>query len=425
MTISDYTSRNLNSIADAERKLRANAEEIARRYRKLLIELATRLAGEALQQVQRENPHALENWQPRDWEQFWYANMPVPSHGWGSSTSAAPSAKRAAEDQETERLKHEAAGLLNSLNDVRRRMGELEHENKALNEQLHQQDRMLGQRTKAAVKKDAKPVSNVYGSYVEQLSKLTMPDSIPERFLKRIGPGQGATDLRYKRQMQVMWLVAEAGISSRLEIDRLVGLCEGVQMGSGSIRKAAQEMEQSGLITAKTLEMTTPINTRLIVYRLSVDGAEFWRSIGRTAVPSDWQKMLAGYQGEQPEQHALAVLAFSMHARMRGWEAQILPAVDGPALPDVRVTRGDETFLVAIERGNGSADKWKNLAQAAGGKVAICALDETNRAELKKGVTALGLKGVATDLRSLIFLNGNPRQVDEVQSGEPLWLESW
>lgn len=422
MTISDFTTRNLNSIAEAERQLRANAEDIARRYRKLLIELATRMAGQALQDIQRDDPGALDRWQPRDWEKFWALNMPVTGSGWG----AAPAARTTANDREMERVKRESEGLLQSLTELRQRVMELERENKSINDQLYQQEKQLAGKAsqKAVEKKPAGPVSPVYAEVMERLTKIELP-KIPERFSKRIGVEAGASDLRFKRQMQVMWLIAECGYSSRLEIDRLVGLCEGVQMGSGSIRKAAQELEKTEMILPKTLEMTTPFTTRLSVYRLSADGADFWRNIGRTPVLSEWQKLLAGKEAESNPQHALAVLAFCMHARMRGWNAQILPAVDGPARPDVRVTRNNETLLVQVMEQGGTPEMWKNLAEAGGGTLAFCAMDEAGRNRLKNEVSTLGLKGVATDLNGLIFLNGSPRQVDEIQPDEPLWSSRW
>lgn len=131
-------------------------------------------------------------------------------------------------------------------------------------------------------------------------------------------------------------------------------------------------------------------------------------------------------QGEAQEVHTLMLLSFALHARMRGWNALLLPEVEGKADPDVLVERDGERWYVEVERGDGSRRKWRNLAQLNGNRVALCAADPAGRDRLVRDCKAERLGGVAADLRSLVFgEDDQPRSLVDIGRDDPLWLERW
>jgi len=89
------------------------------------------------------------------------------------------------------------------------------------------------------------------------------------------------------------------------------------------------------------------------------------------------------------------------------------------------VEKDGERWYVEVERGSGSRRKWQNLAGLNGGKAALCAADEEGRARLVRDCKALRLGGAATDLKTLIFINGELRKMVDITPADELWLERW
>ncbi len=69
-----YRERALSDLIAAERDLRESAERLARDYRALVLELAQRLAGEALEARRREDPAVPQAWTPAEWRAFSWAS---------------------------------------------------------------------------------------------------------------------------------------------------------------------------------------------------------------------------------------------------------------------------------------------------------------------------------------------------------------
>ncbi|KPL77222.1 hypothetical protein AC812_04520 [Bellilinea caldifistulae] len=58
--------------------------------------------------------------------------------------------------------------------------------------------------------------------------------------------------------MLVLYAVACGGVSSRMEIDRVVSVVEGLSERTNSIRRPLDELVQSGLLICQSIRMTSP-----------------------------------------------------------------------------------------------------------------------------------------------------------------------
>lgn len=434
-----YRDRALEDILEAERKLRETAERTMREYRSLVIELAQRLAGEALEARRVENPGVPQVWTPADWRTFWTAVVmqPVGRSSWQTVRgNGNGSGQVKALEGEIERLKGEVEALRSALERSRIELAQERKAREELTKRLaEKQDAQEREKARQKPKPEQKQpnqeakhlvsvemLSTAHRAWLEELREMVIPDA-PLRFREQLNPEEA---LRYRRKVLILYLLATKGICSRLEIDRLLSALENVSARTNSVRRPADELVKSGLLEASTLRMESPFATGMAVYRLTEDGRALCRAWGWDVVENEWERLLRLHQGEVQEAHTVMILAFALHARLRGWNARILPQVDGTnAVPDVVVERDGERWYVEVERGDGSRRKWKNLAKLNGGRVALCAADPAGRERLVRDCKAERLGGVAADLRTLVFDGDSPRNLVDISPAEPLWLETW
>ncbi len=238
------------------------------------------------------------------------------------------------------------------------------------------------------------------------------------------------TPLKKKRQEMILYLVARYGVSTNLELDRLLATSEKVRSRSNSIRTPGEALVRNGLMTTLKLEIKAPYSTSLNISYLTEDGKKLCRAWGwGEPVETDWERIVRLHQGNREEQkaHSLGILIFAMHARFRGWTVDILPHLpDCATPPDMSVVRGTEAYLVEFETGKvEKPHKWQNIAKAhLQHKVAICTYTPEDTASHLADAAQLRLSGVATDLRSLIFADGStsPRKINLISSKDELWL---
>lgn len=153
---------------------------------------------------------------------------------------------------------------------------------------------------------------------------------------------------------------------------------------------------------------------------LTDKGRELCRMLGWEPVESEWERLKRLHEGERFEEHTLAVLYFALHARARGWDAEVMPSV-AEIRPDVAVIKGRKRYLVEVELGTKDRPaKWQALTKAQGG-VTICALDPDGRRRLMGDCKLAKLKGKATDLHTL----QNQDDIYSLSQDTPLWIESW
>lgn len=253
----------------------------------------------------------------------------------------------------------------------------------------------------------------------------------PERYRSRLEV-DGASETRARRHSMILYLVARYGLSTNLEIDRVIATAEKVRMRSNSVKTPLAELVKTGFLVQETLVLKEPFTTSLVCLRLSEDGKNLCRIWGWEPVEGDWERVIRLHQGDRPENrdHTMGILILSMHARFRGWSVEILPDVPGPARPDLAVMKKGELYFVEFENSsNGSKDqKWRNIsALHPHHKVGICTYTAEGRTRHANDCSLLRIGGVAADLASLIFdpNTNKPLPIDEISSEHDLWQHCW
>ncbi|GIV67093.1 MAG: hypothetical protein KatS3mg047_1486 [Bellilinea sp.] len=419
-----YRERALEDILNAERELRQNAERVAREYRALVLELAQRLAGEALEARRRDNPAIPQVWTAADWTAFWNGV----SVGTGSGWTKPKGNGHEALERRMVQLEGELIALRERLERAQMEAAQERRAREELQQRLDEAKAKEKPKQKGEARRPAERIltpaelPELWRKLVEEMSGMVVPPA-PERFKAQLKPKESG--IRYRRKVLVLYAVARGGISSRMEIDRVVSVVEGLSERTNSVRRPVDDLVKSGLLVSDNIRMYKPFETGLAVYRLSEDGKALCALWGWQVVESEWERLLRLHQGAAQEAHSVMALAFALHARLRGWDAVILPQVEGAARPDLQVERDGERWYVEVERGDGSRRKWKNLAELNDGRVALCAANEEGREKLVRDCKAERLGGVATDLKSLSFIGDELRKMVDITPQEPLWLERW
>ena len=215
----------------------------------------------------------------------------------------------------------------------------------------------------------------------------------------------------------VLYLMAEKGLSLRLEILEAIAEVDDVKAHSGSLKRMiVNGLIPKGLVTGDNFRMQLSRPAQLAVLRLTDDGRELCRILGWEPVESEWERMIRLHNGDDQREHTAGVLAFAYHSRRRSWKVEVLPPVEGKAEPDVLVEQGEDKICVEVELGNDKPAKWRNL-NTLQGFVALCAATEDKRSRLVAECKLDKLKGMATDIETLIQESGGV-------TGN-LWFERW
>jgi len=135
-----------------------------------------------------------------------------------------------------------------------------------------------------------------------------------------------------------------------------------------------------------------------------------------------WERLINLHEGERFPEHTLAVLAFALHARKRGWATRILPPVEGTnAVPDLLVQRDEENCMSRSSWAARKAPaKWRNQAALNNARWLCVQPTPATRQRLAGDCRLDHLSGVATDLDTLVHVKH-----DDISDQTPLWLESW
>jgi hypothetical protein len=412
----------------------------ARGLREVLTELGFRWGGQQLEAMRREDPNAPANWSPTAWRQF-FTILPIPAQEseWGGG-GAAQSLQKAV--QEAIALREEIVFLRHQLAQAKKQVAIVQTavpstpaavpDTAALVPETHTarkpKNHKSSTRKTPPEAKDCNlvKVSLAFQPIVDEMRNLTVPMK-PARFETRLS----VENVRYRRQILALYLVACHGVNVRLMLDMLISAADGLSLRSGSIRRPVEQLGEKGLMVCETIGMTTPIETSLAFVRLSEDGKSLARIYGWEPVETDWERLIRLHQGdsEQMRAHTMAVLAFAMHARLRGYQTQIVPEISGKkASPDVLVEKDGEKSYVEVELSHKDlSQKWRN-AKALQGRVAICTAGESARNRFVADSKAL-LKvkhGLATDLNFLIFSGqASPIPITSINADSPLWVDAW
>ncbi len=382
----------LRDILQAERSMRAIAEEHVRALGRVLTELAYRLDGHRMEAIRREDPRAPEGWTPEQWRAFFARVLEPPEAAWITPEQA-------------ERLAAENARLREELRAARREIERLRREVERLSREAPPAE---------AEAESGEPAPR------PARAEIVSGEGWPERWPKpparfaRLLPGD---EKRWQRMAMVLCLVAR-GDCLRLQVTQALGSRFGVKPGSGSLKRLIQTMVEKGLLKDEVLALRSDgLDTRLSVLTLTDTGRDLCRALGWHVHESELERLYRLHEGERQQAHTCAVLAFAYQARRRGWRAEVLPPVPGDtaAAPDVLVEKDGERIYVEVELGADKHRKWQNLADLQG-FVALCAPTAKHRMALSAECRLAKLPGRATDLETLIR--------DREGQGD-LWVEAW
>jgi hypothetical protein len=383
----DVLERGLADILNAERSLRRTAEGANVELRRVLTEIAYRTAGEALEGRRRVDPNAPEAWSAGQWREFFSAHLDKTPPGWGDPGIGRRRSDESAEprDEITRRL----SDALAELERLRQPQGGGDGHREIVP-------------SIAATEPSADTGANVWPE---------IPKHPPARFADRLSRG-----LRWRREALFLHLIATKGWSTRLEILEVAGRLSKVSPRSGSLKRTFDALISNGLLAGDILLMALGRPSKLAVARLTEEGIELCRVLGWDPVESEWERLNRFHEGENQPAHTAGVLAFVYHARLRGWEAEVLPTeIDLETRPDVSLKREEKRIFVEVEFDGDKPAKWRNLANLQG-FVAFCAPTPDKREGMVSDCRLAQLSGIATDLETLI------------QSSfptSPLWVEEW
>jgi hypothetical protein len=455
--------RALHDTLQAERSMRDRSTRTISELVKLLAELANRYDGERLEELRRADPNGLAMWKASDWRKF-FASIPfkpaITASGWG---------KNDAQDKDVAELKKEIKkleGVIARLPSTKEAFPNIElgatptekKDKKELdplppapklqttsNQQVRgKKERKLKKRSPEIVTKVnariealSNPAKNTpegfsgsMATILADLQKMQKSNDFakkpPAAWQQRLsGKGRTGRDLSlaYERYWSTLWLIGRWGIVSKLEIETLIGLSNGLSTRAGSLVRASKDMVEANLLLEKSMRLSKSPSSALKIYQLSDDGKALFKLLfEKAAIQDELSVMNEKHEGERFPDHTLAVLIFALHARRRGWATQLMPSVEGKAAPDLVILRGDERLYVEVERGQKEKSaKWTGIASLNGGTVALCAMTEKYRQRLVGDCKLLKINaGFATDLKSLVTV-----RYDDIGAETPLWLKKW
>ena len=428
--------RMIADLIAGERSLKEAAQAVNADFRRVLFGLAQKLAGTQVQELLRKDPAAFQAYSPAQWQAFF--EQVLAATGW--SNQEAHTAHLSALEKEVEQLRQ-------GLERERRRTAETTVQRPAPEPALTSAPERVKKPVKPAPKptarhetpkpqpvvifQPAEPVAQeqpaadkpmewvadgLHKEIIDRLKNWQTP-KVPARFTRRVSEDE----TRWRRQSMALYVMASHGISARMELDHLIGRVESLKNRPTSLREAIDYLSEKGLAVNESYHLHhRDFESALAYVRLSNDGKDLCRLLGWEAVESDWERLLRLHEGERLKEHTFAVLAFAMHARLRGWQAGVMPEVEGAAAPDVFVEKGDRRYYVEVETGDGEkGGKWRNQKDLQG-YAALCALLPDERAQLVSDCKNMKMPGVATDLFTLVKL-----RLPAIGPETPLWLEQW
>ena len=232
---------------------------------------------------------------------------------------------------------------------------------------------------------------------------------------------------RRKREAAMLWLVAQ-GHTLRIEIQRIAAAYFDTDHRSGALMSVipglidreilhGDNLPVSGVLGREALTLTT--------VSLTIAGQNLVNGLGWKVKETELERMRRLHEkGKTENKHTAAVLAFTYHARLRGWKAGVMPKPltgNYRYAPDAVVAKGDKEFLVEVELSWKIADpKWRNMARHQS-VVALCARNESHQQALVgdiENIIGANAPIIATNLRRLF------KDVQKEPLGE-LWLERW
>jgi len=420
-TLNVSHQRAIGDLLQAERDLRQKSEDAIRAMRQVLVETANRFDGTRLESLRRDNPSVPANWGALDWKKF-FDEVPLPSQGWVNKTVIAP-------DTQTQRkLQKQITDLQAALELERAKMVVVETPASSVPTETvnpANPDQILPAADAVeSIPPNATPALTVMVADAKKML-ANFPQKIPAAFSAVLSGGErtgGDLARVFQRYWLILFLIGRWRLAASMELEETLAGVVGVSAGSGSMRRVLLDMEEANVLVNEIIFLKSP-RTALKLYQLSAEGEKLYQALFQVkAFENDWSRLIRLHEGARFPEHTMAVIAFTMHARKRGWATQVLPEVKGTkSVPDVWIMRGKEKLYVEVELGDKErVSKWRNQAGLNEGCVALCAATQKTRARLVGDCKLDKLAGMATDLETLVR-----NKFKELNSASPLWLEDW
>lgn len=424
MNFSIISQRSMSDLLDAERTMRARDEALIRDLQQALIEIAIRFDGERFESLRRGDPGVPAAWTVENWRTF-FSQVSLAGRGWN-----APELKFQREQRE---LLQQIEGLQAQV-----RLLEMQLEQELSSRLAENSDAAVSPKTPVPdlTKSKAMPRAAIAQAHdddiVPPLDKIiadvqslapNLSRKAPAPFDKVLDGGSrtGAIlDQVFPRYWIMVYLMGRWKLSTWLEMDIVVSSVAGIKPGAGSMHRMMEDLIEKNFVVS---EMIRSPYTSLALHRLSPEGDRLFEALFHAKpVENEWARIIRLHQGEREPQHTMNIIAFTNHARRRGYSTRVLPeSKETPTPPDLWVSRDGESLFVEVELSQKeNPAKWRNQAKLNNGKVAICAGTSAQREALVSDCKAMHLTGYATDLETTV-----KKKFKTITLDDPLWLEMW
>ncbi len=414
--------RALDDMLQAEQAQQESNEIVIRDLRQVLLEIATKIDGRRIEALRRADPKVPSSWGAKEWRAFFGA-------GWWGISSASPQREAQAQRE----LMQQIEGLKAKLLLAEKALEQERAKPPVVITALAEASPLLAMGAQVAspsvaVADPAKPKQSftfpanitppATGLVGDTKSILpTLPQKPPVSFADRLkGGGRSGFDLvqAYQRYWITLYLIGRWGLASALEIDNVMGEVVTVKPGSGSLKRILDDLVESGFVIADLFKNP---QSSLVIARLSPDGEKLYQAIfAKRPVENEWSRLIRLGRGVN---HIQLAITAAMHARKRGYAAQVSEAKPSEAAFDLLLVRDNQSLRVNTEPSLGKQKRdWRSLS--AKGRVAVFTWMLSDRARIVDECKKINVSGMATDLETLV-----KAKYKGMNEESPLWLESW
>lgn len=208
------------------------------------------------------------------------------------------------------------------------------------------------------------------------------------------------------------------------------------QISKRTSTKILQELERAGLVKVGEYALRGTISNpqcfvvKFKVIELTQLGRVNCANVGWNPVESEWHRLrrLHEPKNQISKKHSAYVLHFAHHARLRGWDATILPDISdvNPFFqPDLEVSHiasdgCTEKFLVEVERRHyaNRKDKWFGMSQICDQMDARLALVSYNYRQTRKLANEVEDMGIHASAVAIEFLRESVVDMENMATSE-------
>jgi hypothetical protein len=442
--------RAVHALIQAEIDHRLRVEGELKKAMGLIQSLAYKMDGLRLETLRKADPMVLDRWLLADWDAF-FKPLVIESKqawdpdGWGQGVGRTIEVKTPV-DAQVEDLKKQ---LTEKDEEVEVLQGKLEAEQTKKEDLAAQVEVLKRQKASGLAVLEREPAGVAEGLLAVPQSGQTVYERqwmaassfelpvvpVKYRYLfpsTKISQKYNA-EKRYRRELLVLKFQADTGIVSRVELQYMFSMLEGISYSGGSASRVIKDMVESKLLSKELLHLSAGmgITSTLMLAPMTRTARQICESWGWEVCEDEMTRCVRLHQGRRQKNHMAALLFSAMHARLRGFEVEMLPEVSRPAAPDLKLKRGGQVWYVEVELGNPKDNKWRNLAALKGGQPAVIAGGPEQEREFLTRWASLRLGEIySTNIFNLIF--GPPEfqkafpdkklKLEEIRPQDSLWM---